>query len=195
MVHEAPFPFLVRQPDPRDAELDATGHPIELIQPVICGAPDCAGSIFRQRVHAPGFRLLVRRPGDEHRFAGGGCPWIESGDAAIARDPVDAVPGLQQIVHPGMRQPVPGRVVRELVAVKTGEPFVGAEPQKPAGVLPDGVDMVVRQALGGGVCPERQLLGRRSGRQAKKCNRRLHIRPHQGRTNRVYLIVADLVQK
>jgi hypothetical protein len=44
---------------------------------------------------------------------------VKAANAAVGSNPIGAVPRLQQVVDPGMRQPILGGVIGELVTVKT----------------------------------------------------------------------------
>lgn len=62
----------------------------------------------------------------KHRRGLNGRDGIEENHAAIGRNPVFAVTGLQKIVDGVIGQPLRDRIIDEAIAVKSRQPFVRA---------------------------------------------------------------------
>ena len=135
--------------------------------PPVPPGPDTTRAIFQQDANL----ALCRRPLECHRLeelwrlflqaptvlcdASGK---VEPGHAPIRRDPVRAIPGREQIGHPGVRKPVAGPISDELSPVEPAQAIDGAEPQEPARVAHDAPDPGVRKAVLNRVGTNRQLL-------------------------------------
>ena len=106
--------------------------------------------------------------------------WIEEYQASIGRDPKFAAARLEKVVDRRVRQPLIDAVIRERVAVKARQPFVGAEPKKAVRVAHNLIDDVVRQTVGDRVSFEWQTFssgGRAGEQQGEKVKARMKT-PH-----------------
>jgi len=91
------------------------------------------------------------------------CAWsggrIQANYAStVCRNPVRAVARFKQIVDGGRRKPIFNGVVSEAASVETAESIPGAKPEESARVSGNTRDSIVREAINGGVNPNRRAI-------------------------------------
>ncbi len=136
------------------------GRVVDCIQAGLRPAPECAAAIFQKRSNMGRLRF-ASWPDDDHPIPARSWKIRAEPHQALGRsEPVISVPADQHLIDSAMRQSRALGLVRKPVAVKSGEPFRGGEPQKAARIRCNTVNRVVRQAVGDSVTAERKLCAR-----------------------------------
>ena len=100
------------------------------------------------------------RIGSRPAFGSRHAPGIEFNHAAIGGYPQRSISCLNNVIHPGMREPIGNRISRKFAPIEPCQPAICSEPEKASRILSDSVDVIVSEAIGSCISPDRKLLAK-----------------------------------